>query len=105
MPNAANDVFRAVADPTRRTLLRLVAKGPKTASQLNARSGLTQQATSHHLQILAGAGLVTTSRAGRFRYYELRAKPLQAVYRWSRQFKPFFDAAGHAWIVGDGEDD
>lgn len=100
-----NDVFRAVADPTRRALLAMVARGPQTASQLNEKFHLTQQAISHHLQILAAAGLMAIKREGRYRYYELRAKPLEAVYRWSREFKPFFDVAGHAWLVTDPEED
>jgi DNA-binding transcriptional ArsR family regulator len=99
------DVFRAVAEPTRRALLGLVAKGPKTASELIAKFDLTQQAISHHLQILSSAGLLTVSRVGRFRYYRLRAKPLAKVYRWSRAFKPLFDPAGHAWIVSDIEEE
>jgi DNA-binding transcriptional ArsR family regulator len=61
-----DDVFVALADPTRRGLLdRLVAEGPDTATHLADGLPVTRQAVVKHLQVLAGAGLLTPERAGR----------------------------------------
>ena len=89
------DVFKALADPTRRALLdELSDRDCQTLFELRARlatrhgMGSTRQAISQHLDILEGAGLVTTRRQGRYKFHHLNTTPLQVIVeRWltSRQ--------------------
>jgi DNA-binding transcriptional ArsR family regulator len=82
-PDPAGAVFDALADPTRRTVMRSVAEdGPVTATQLAARLPVTRQAVAKHLDALAAAGLVTSHRAGREIRYELTPAPLSDAMAW-----------------------
>jgi DNA-binding transcriptional ArsR family regulator len=91
------DVFRTVADSTRRQLLDSLLSGEKTASELSAPFSASQQAVSLHLQDLRKAGLVEVRKDGRFRRYRLRGHPISEIYEWALKYKPFFDPYGHAW--------
>ena len=91
------NVFRAVADPTRRELLDSLLSSEKAASELSARFSATQQAVSLHLQNLRKAGLVEVRKVGRFRRYRLKAQPILEIYEWTLKYKAFFDPYGHAW--------
>jgi DNA-binding transcriptional ArsR family regulator len=86
-----DDVFGALADPTRRGLLeRLVAGGPDTATNLVVGLPVTRQAVVKHLQVLADAGLVTPQRHGREVRYAATADPLGPAVSWMM-------AAGAQW--------
>jgi DNA-binding transcriptional ArsR family regulator len=88
---AAGVVFAALADPTRRAVLREVAEqGPVTATELAARVPVTRQAIAKHLGVLAEAGLVTPTRAGRENRFTAAPAPLADAERWLRD-------AGSAW--------
>jgi DNA-binding transcriptional ArsR family regulator len=84
------DVFKALADPTRRAILdELLERDGQTLFELCARLatkhglGSTRQAISQHLDVLEDAGLVTTRREGRYKFHHLDTKPLQVlVQRW-----------------------
>ena len=90
MVAGVGDVFRALADPTRRAILdELHDRGGQTlfelCSRLAARHGLTptRQAGSQHLDVLADAGLVTRRREGRYTFIDIDTAPLrQVVDRW-----------------------
>lgn len=84
------DVFGALADPTRRRLLELVAAGDQTVTSLAAPFAMTRPAISQHLRILREAGLVTERKRGRERYYRLRAAPLREVSTWIQQYEGFW---------------
>ena len=72
----AGAVFAALADPTRRRIVReLSADGPLTATQLAARIGISRQATAKHLLALADAGLASAERHGRETRFELDTRP------------------------------
>jgi DNA-binding transcriptional ArsR family regulator len=87
----AGAVFAALADPTRRAVLREVAeRGPVTATELAARVPVTRQAIAKHLGVLTDAGLVTPARAGRENRFTAAAGPLADAERWLRE-------AGTAW--------
>ena len=74
---AAAPVFAALGDETRlRLVSRLCAGGPASIARLTAGSSVTRQAIAKHLQVLAGAGLVRSSRRGRERVWELRPRRL-----------------------------
>jgi DNA-binding transcriptional ArsR family regulator len=84
------DVFRALADPTRRVILdELRERDGQTLFELRARLatrhglGSTRQAVSQHLAVLEDAGLVTTRRQGRYKFHHLDTAPLTVIVeRW-----------------------
>ncbi len=84
------DVFKALADPTRRAILdELTDRDRQTLFELCARLaskhglGSSRQAISQHLDVLETAGLVTSSREGRYKFHHLDTAPLrQIVGRW-----------------------
>jgi DNA-binding transcriptional ArsR family regulator len=78
-----NEVFGALADPTRRAVLRSLAEQPGlTASRLAGELPMTRQAVSKHLNALSGAGLVTARREGRETRYTLTPAPLAEAIDW-----------------------
>jgi DNA-binding transcriptional ArsR family regulator len=85
-----SDVFRALADPTRRAILdELQEHSGQTLfeliNRLISRHGLssTRQAVSQHLDVLEAAGLVRTRREGRYKFHDLDTAPLRAITdRW-----------------------
>ena len=72
-------VLRALADPQRRQILRLVRGGELAAGQIASHFEATQQAVSHHLQVLARAGLISERRDGTRRLYALDPQALDPV--------------------------
>jgi DNA-binding transcriptional ArsR family regulator len=82
-------VLRALADPNRRQILRLVRSSELAAGQIAARfDNITQQAISQHLRVLERAGLLTERRAGTRRLYTLRPEPLDQVRAVLDEFWP-----------------
>jgi DNA-binding transcriptional ArsR family regulator len=87
---AVGDVFKALADPTRRAILdELQERNGQTLFEICARLtmkhglGSTRQAVSQHLEVLESAGLVSTRREGRYKFHELDTSPLQEISaRW-----------------------
>ena len=75
----ADAVLRALADPHRRQILRLVRGGELAAGQIASHFDATQQAVSHHLQVLARAGLISERRDGTRRLYALDPRALDPV--------------------------
>ena len=84
-------VFKAVADPTRREILGLLATGRKTVGELASNFRVSRPAISKHLRSLRGAGLVVTRKQGTASVCELNGKPLQAVNDWLRFYEPFWN--------------
>ncbi|MFC9794755.1 ArsR/SmtB family transcription factor [Streptomyces sp. NPDC057695] len=86
----ADDLFKALADPTRRTILdELTQKSGQTLFEICARLsmkhdlGLSRQGVSQHLAVLEAAGLVETRREGRYKFHDLNAAPLRRIAeRW-----------------------
>lgn len=84
------DVFKALADPTRRTILdELTERDGQTlfeiCARLTTRHGLgsSRQAISQHLDVLESAGLVETRREGRYKFHHLNTAPLESIAtRW-----------------------
>ena len=70
-------VLRALADPTRRYILKLVQTSELAAGRIATQFEMTQQAVSQHLRVLAGAGLLHERRHGTRRLYSLRAEALE----------------------------
>lgn len=84
MEQAAEQVFTALADPTRRSILaELAAHGPATATDLAGRLPITRQAIAKHLALLLDAGLVTPEPGERRRVrYRLRPAPMQVAQQF-----------------------
>ena len=83
MDEAADAVFAALADPTRRRVLRLVAEhGPTSATLLERELPVTRQAIVKHLAVLHRAGLVSGKRTGQVVHYALVPGPLDEVSDW-----------------------
>lgn len=81
--DASDAVFAALADPTRRRVLRLVAeRGPMSATLLERELPVSRQAIVKHLVVLSQAGLVTRQRAGQEVRYALAPAPLDDVSAW-----------------------
>ncbi|HEX8802974.1 MAG TPA: metalloregulator ArsR/SmtB family transcription factor [Acidimicrobiales bacterium] len=87
----ADAVFAALADPTRRSILRAVAEqGPVTASVLSGGLPISRQAVAKHLGLLREAGLVAADRAGRETRFTAVTAPLDDLAAWAEE-------AGRRW--------
>jgi DNA-binding transcriptional ArsR family regulator len=86
-----SDVFNAVAEPRRRQILDLLARGERPVNDLVATLGLGQPQVSKHLRVLREVGLVRVRVSGQQRLYALEADRLRAIHDWVRTFEPFWD--------------
>ena len=86
-----DQVFRALADGTRRRILERLSDREATVTELMAEAAMTQSAMSQHLRVLRDAALVGERRAGRHRYYSLRPQPLQVVRDWIDHYERFWE--------------
>jgi DNA-binding transcriptional ArsR family regulator len=87
-PTGPDAVLRALADPHRRQILRLVQHGELPAGQIATHFSLTQQAVSQHLTVLKRAGLLAERREGTRRLYTLRSESLQPLRALLDEFWP-----------------
>ena len=90
-----DEVFKALADPTRRRLLdELFARDGRTLSELEADLPMTRFGVMKHLRVLEDAGLITTRRQGRSKLHFLNAIPIQLIHdRWVSKY-------AEAWTEG-----
>ena len=100
MSAVKTDVYRAIADPTRRAILDLLAVSEHSVKELTASFPMTQQAVSQHLSELHAAKLVTSRRVHRENRYRLTPAPLRSVAVWVNGFRHFADPPGHQWAIG-----
>ena len=77
-----DDVFRALADPTRRTVIQRLATGSASTSELAEPFAMALPSFTQHLSVLERAGLVTSTKAGRVRTYELVPAALDVADGW-----------------------
>jgi DNA-binding transcriptional ArsR family regulator len=87
---AAEDVFRAIADPTRRAILDRLRAGPLPVNTLAAEFEQSRPAISRHLRVLRQARVVTEERAGRERLYQLQPASLNEVAGWIDGYRAFW---------------
>ncbi|HVS72291.1 MAG TPA: metalloregulator ArsR/SmtB family transcription factor [Phycisphaerae bacterium] len=88
-------VFKALADPTRREILRLLRARPLSVGQLAANFSSSRPAISKHLRLLRSAGLVATTRRGASHICRLNPRPLRAVDTWLRDYQSLWNASLH----------
>ena len=85
------EIFRALADPTRRSVFEHLADdGETTVSQLTAEFDVSQPAISQHLGVLKSAGLVIERRAGRNAYYRVAPDGLMPLFDWAQRYRAFW---------------
>ncbi|HEY3888200.1 MAG TPA: metalloregulator ArsR/SmtB family transcription factor [Caulobacteraceae bacterium] len=89
--NALDTVFHAVADPTRRAMLRSLAGGERNIGQLARPFAMSFAAASKHVKVLEGAGLVRRHVRGREHLCRIEARPLAAADKWLRDFEGFWN--------------
>ncbi|UZJ77891.1 ArsR/SmtB family transcription factor [Fictibacillus sp. KU28468] len=85
-----HDVFQAIADPTRREILKLLAGKEFAITELSERFPMSRTAVSKHLLILSEAGLVKKRKSGREKLYTLQAEPLSELEQWLSYFEQFW---------------
>ena len=86
-----DDVFRALADPTRRAMLRSLAGGDRNIRALAEPFAMSFAAASKHVKVLEGAGLVRRRVEGRSHVCRLQAAPLAAAEEWLRFYEQFWN--------------
>jgi DNA-binding transcriptional ArsR family regulator len=84
------DVFRALADPTRRAVYERLAFGERSVAELTAALPVSQPAVSQHLSALKGAGLVAERRDGRKVYYRIEPAGLSPLFDWLTRHRAFW---------------
>ena len=88
--NVLPDIFGALANPARRTILDELRNGPRTAGDLTGLLEQSRSTASEHLAVLREAGLVREERQGRHRVYHLQAAGLAGVGGWLKHYE-------HCW--------
>lgn len=76
------ETFKALSDPTRREILRLLRDRAKTAGEIGSHFDMTGATISHHLAVLREAGLISDQRRGKYIYYELNLSVLDEITGW-----------------------
>ena len=86
------DIFQALADPTRRAIIVLIALQAMTPNALADNFSMTRQAVSKHLRILTECELVKQEQKGREIYYTLEIDKLKEVDKWVEQFRKIWES-------------
>lgn len=85
------DVFQAIADPTRRAIIGLIAMQAMTPNALAEHFDISRQAVSKHLQILAECSLVQQEQQGREVFYSLQIDKMKEIDKWLEQFRRIWE--------------
>lgn len=85
------DVFQAIADPTRREILKLVSKEPLNLNAVAENFRVSRPAISKHIKILSECGLVRVRQQGRERYCVAQLQQLREVSLWLEQYRQFWE--------------
>jgi DNA-binding transcriptional ArsR family regulator len=85
------DAFRAIAEPRRREIIALLARGERSVNDMVGTLRLAQPQVSKHLAVLSKVGLVRVRKDGRQRFYRLNAKALKPVHDWVKAFEQLWN--------------
>lgn len=85
------DIFHAIADANRRTLLDLLRVEARPVQELAGHFSISLAAISQHLKVLLDAGLVTREARGKYRYYRADAARLREIHDWTAQYRVFWE--------------
>ena len=86
------DVFQAIADPTRRAIIALIALQAMTPNALAEHFDTTRQAVSKHLRVLTECELVKQEQQGREIYYTLEIEKMKEIDKWLEQFRKIWES-------------
>lgn len=81
------DIFQAIADPTRRTILTLIAIQALTPNAMAEQFNMSRQAVSKHIKVLQQCELIIPEQSGREIYYHFNPKKMQELDHWLAQFR------------------
>lgn len=90
-PDQLSLTFAALADPTRRAILRRLSEGEATVNELAAPFAMSLPSVSRHLKVLERAGLVVKGRSAQWRPCRLNAAPLAEADGWMEPYRAFFE--------------
>ncbi|WP_456273694.1 ArsR/SmtB family transcription factor [Bacillus sp. AK031] len=90
MGAAKHDVFQAIAEPTRREILRLLANDNLSIADITSHFQVSRTAIAKHLHVLSEAELVKAEKAGREKIYHLNPEPLGEVKQWLSYYEQFW---------------
>jgi DNA-binding transcriptional ArsR family regulator len=85
------DIFQAIADPTRRAVLVLIATQAMTPNALAEQFDITRQAVSKHIKILKECQLIEEQKKGREIYYQLKLEKMKEIDQWLEQFRQHWE--------------
>lgn len=85
-----HDVFQAVADPTRRQVLKLLSEKELTIVEIADQFTISRNAIVKHLQILSDAKLISGVKIGRNKLYHIQPEPLQELHEWISYYEQFW---------------
>lgn len=85
------DIFQAIADPTRRAIITLIALQAMTPNAIAEHFDTTRQAVSKHLRILTECELVKQEQKGREIYYQLEIEKMKEIDKWLEQFRAIWE--------------
>jgi len=85
------DIFQAIADPTRRAIIALIALQAMTPNAIAEHFDTTRQAVSKHLRILTECELVTQEQKGREIYYSLEIEKMKEIDKWLEQYRKIWE--------------
>lgn len=86
------DIFQAIADPTRRAILVLIASQALTPNALADEFDMTRQAVSKHIKILNECELLDQQKVGREIYYQLKIDKMKDIDQWLEQFRKIWES-------------
>jgi len=86
------DVFQAIADPTRREIINLIAEAPLNLNAIAENFDVTRQAISLHIKILSECGLIQIEAKGRERYCKAHLEKLSEVSTWVERYRQHWEA-------------
>ncbi|MDN3550538.1 ArsR/SmtB family transcription factor [Mucilaginibacter aquaedulcis] len=91
MITTRRDVFQAIADPTRRQIINLIAHQPLNLNAIADNFDVSRPAISQHIKILIECGLIDVKKNGRERYCEAKLGQLNEVAQWIEQYRKSWD--------------
>ena len=89
---ARRDVYQAIADPTRRAIINMIADQPHNVNSIAEKFDVSRQAISLHIKILTDCGLITIKQHGRYRFCEAQLDQLSEVSAWVDQYRQHWES-------------
>ena len=89
-PPSLDRIFAALADPTRRRILEILADGDRCVTDVAKPHRMSLPAVSKHLRVLENAGLIRRRRRGRVHQLKLQAKPMKKALAWIEEYRRFW---------------